>query len=107
MRARRLRMGTCARRGDWERGAGRVEAGKIGSGKVSLSGKLQNSGCGDRERESALQAATPSPSPPTPPPPIATAARGVSDNASPSLRENKDCFDGQRMSTGVSQCSVF
>ena len=85
----------------------RVEAGKIRSGKVSLSGKLQNSGWGDRERESALQAATSSPSPPIPPPtPIATIARGVS-NASPSLRENKDCFDGQGMSTGVSQCSVF
>lgn len=84
----------------------RVEAGKIRSGKVSLSGKLQNSGWGDRERENALQAATSSPSPPPSHPPIATIARGVS-NASPSLRENKDCFDGQGMSTGVSQCSVF
>ena len=43
---------------------------------------------------------------PLTPRPIATIARGVS-NASPSLRENKDCFDGQGMSTGVSQCSVF
>lgn len=34
--------------------------------------------------------------------PIATVARGVSNIASPSLRENKDCFDGQSMCTSVS-----
>lgn len=39
--------------------------------------------------------------------PIATIAQSVSNTTSPSLRENKDRFDGHSMSTGVSQCNLF